>query len=591
MKEAYVLKPHLARFVKVYPRDSAEVPKELFKIKAVKPCMDGINYPLPSKKNDYTCFAEGNNGVMWYAGKTGLTRFDKNAERRDDVIMFFSADRDLADNNVRALLADGDNVWVLTDKGASYIQLKMITMEEKANILLEESVKYVDRHGMISQKGLSRSRDLTSKLPFGECDNDGCFTTGFNIPELLHYAILKKELGIDHPETQRIRKIVMRSVEATLLLMYIPRRGDGFIARTYLTTDEPVPDGLFYKCTDGVARAVETSYAVKRGVTGIDIKADAPIPERLRKLYTDDGYTDNDITYKGDTSSDEVTLHYLNLLFVHDILGEEDPELDEIVKEAGRNNLRHIIEHGYEMHECNGKPTTWAKWSEPYFNTAMGWADACLNAAELLMYHNVVMHITGEKGIWQESKDKLLAMGYGELTMKHLNRYGQMAYLGGFELCEDLMYGDNMLATCAFFGLMLTEKDETLLEKFRTGYKTWRSTIAREHNPGYDFPFMYSCPGEEVDMERIATWFYRTNTSRLAASVSTRIRKDIPQRVCQGGYEEVSTVLAPDECFIAKYDRNPLQLRDVDSGGIHYVESCYVYTWAYWIGRYYGFIK
>jgi hypothetical protein len=577
--------------MKLFAKDSPEVPAALLSAKAEKPDLAGFPYPLPSAKSEYTCFAEGNGGVLWLGATTGLTRYDPNAGREVDKIMYFSKDRDLADNSVQALYAEGANVWVLTETAVAFIEMSVITMEEKANILLQESVDIVDRHGMMSQKGLAVPRDLSSKLPYGESDNDGCFTSGYAIAELLHYAVKKRELGPDHPEVRRVRAIAMRSVEATLLLMYIARRGNGFIARTYLTKDEPVPNGQFYRITDNKATPIDNERAQKKGLVGMVIDASAPVPERLTKYFREEGYTIDDIIYKGDTSSDEVTLHFLHLYFAHEIFGKEDPELDDLIKTAAKNSLRHFIDHGYEMHECDGQATTWAKWSLEYFDTGMGWSDACLNAAEMLMYHKVVMHITGEEGKWKESYEHLLSLGYADLTTKHFNRFNQMSTLGGMEPSEDLMYGDNMLATAAFWGLMLTETDEELLKKYREGYLSWNHVLHREHNPGYDFPFILSCPDEKIDMERIADWFYRFHPSRLAASVSTTLRRDIPQRTCLGGYKEVSAVLPPDECFIAKYDRNPLQLRDEDSGGVRCVESCYVYTFAYWIGRYHGLIE
>lgn len=589
--QAYRLQPHSTRFAKILKKDDPQIPPALFSAERQSPDLVDFPYPLPSKKTDYTCYANGQNGVFWLGAKTGLTRYDPHAEREADVVQFFAAARDLADNCIITLLADGDNVWVQTETAVSFIKMQVLRMEEKANLLLAESVKYVDRRGMMSQKGLTIPRDLDSILPYGESDNDGCFTSGYAIAEMLHYAVLREKLGIDHPETQRIRAIAMRSVEATLLLFYVHRRGDGFIARTYLTKDEPVPNGQFYRITNNKATPVENQRAKDKGLVGLEIDASAPIPPRLAKLYEQAGYTVDDLIYKGDTSSDEVTLHYMHLYFIHEIFGKEDAELDALAKDAAKGNLAHIIAHGYEMHECDGKATTWAKWSPEYFNTGVGWADACLNAAEVLFYHKVVMHITGESGRWQQSYEKLLEMGYADLTEKHFDRFNQMALMGSMEPCEDLMYGDNMLATIAFWGLCTLEKDEALLAKYRRGYKSWDHTLRREHNPGYDYPFLLSCPDETVDTERLADWFYRFHPSRLAAGVSTSIRKDIPQRTCRGGYQEISTVLPPDECFIAKYDRNPLQLRDEDSGGVNTVESCYVFTFAYWIGRYYGFLE
>ena len=57
------------------------------------------------------------------------------------------------------------------------------------------------------------------------------------------------------------------------------------------------------------------------------------------------------------------------------------------------------------------------------------------------------------------------------------------------------------------------------------------------------------------------------------------------------GYRQTSVLLPPDERFISKYDRDPLEYKNEDSGGLNVVENCYVYTYAYWIGRYFGFIE
>jgi hypothetical protein len=57
-----------------------------------------------------------------------------------------------------------------------------------------------------------------------------------------------------------------------------------------------------------------------------------------------------------------------------------------------------------------------------------------------------------------------------------------------------------------------------------------------------------------------------------------------------GDYKETSALLPNDEHFISKYDRNPLEFKNEDSGGATCVESCYPFTFAYWIGRHFGFI-
>lgn len=164
------------------------------------------------------------------------------------------------------------------------------------------------------------------------------------------------------------------------------------------------------------------------------------------------------------------------------------------------------------------------------------------------MYHLVTMRITGEQGEWRKSYEHLINdLGYADISEKHFDRLYQMSLSMGFDFPEEIMYGDHMLAVCAFTGLCLLEKDETLLAKYRAGFKSWRTSLEREHNPGYDIPFMLSCPDEEVDLERMASWFYRTNISRLAAGVSCQGRHDVPVKKLRMGSLESSVLLEPDE--------------------------------------------
>lgn len=593
MAQPIKLFPQLTRVSSHFKKYDIEVPKTLLETRSQKPDLTDFPYPLPQKKKDYTCFCEGKNGVMWYGSNGGVTRYDPNAESLYDVIMYFSARRDLLDNNVSALVPDdGDGVWVLTDKGVTHIAMIKMSMEEKAARLTEETLTYVQRHGMVSQKHLAEAGNIKSALPYGHSDNDGCFSAGFAIGEIFRYATLKREKGDYAHETLEARDIAMRASEATLLLMYISGRGDGFVARTYLANSEPLPDdGLFYKKNGATATCLNTTYARKRNVVGLEVKADAPIPERLRKLYTSEGFEDTDIIYKGDTSSDEITLHYLHILVAHEFLGCEDPEYDELLKTAAVNTMNHFIDNGCLLREADGKPTTWAKWNEEYFNSGMGWADACLNAGEFLMYLRVVMHITGESGKWQETYDELCKKGYDKLTAGHFDRFHQVCLQVGIDDREDIMYGDHMLAVASLWGLTTLEPDEERKEIFRKAFRSWRYSLAPEFNPGYDFPYFLSDPEAKPDAERIRTWFYRFNTSRLASNVSLTTRRDYPVRIYMGGYKEVSALPTNDERFISKYDRNPLEYKNEDSGGVFCVESCYVFTFAYWIGRYFGFIE
>ncbi len=591
----YTLKPHLTRKITVLSKNDPSVPKELFNQKSEAPCLEGFPCPLPSKKSDYTCFAEGNNGVIWYGAKTGLTRYDKTAETDEDKIMYFSADRHLYSNEVDALYADGDDVWALTGEWVSHIQMIMLTAEERADILLEETNKYVKRRGMVSQRHMRIPRDFESVYPYAESDNDGCFTAGHAVGEIYHYAVLKRELGKDDPKTQEVFKGAVEACEACLMLMYIHGRPEGFISRSYHVTGEPVPDdGYFYKRDGKEAYCIETTASKRSGRANERIPCDYPIPERLRHLLTDYGYTEDDVTYKADTSSDEVSGHFLQMKVAHDILGPDDPELDEIIKDAAKRTCAHIINSGFEFAEHSGQPTTWGKWSRRYFEgDPIGYVDASLNSGEMLFYLKAVMHITGEEGIWKETYEKLIAEGYADIATKHYDRFYQGAIREKCAPEEDLMYGDNMLATETFWMLCTLEKDPVLLEKYRKAFKSWAHCLLREHQPGYEFPYIIAMPDEEIDIERCVQWFYRCESSRYGAHVNM-LRHDAPikdkRTFDEHQANETSLKLPPDEIPITKYDRNPYDVSPGAYSPSTLIEGCYVYTFAYWLGRYYGII-
>ncbi len=585
------LEPHLTRRSTHYSKDDPAVPAELFTVKNDSPDFAGINYPLPNAKDDYTAMLK-TGGVTWLASYKGITRYDPDAAFSFDRVMYFTKDRDLTDSGIKAMLPAENGIWALTGDGVTLIELIMMTPEEICRAHLDETLKYVDRHGMVSQRWLREPRNLDSIYPYGDSDNDGGFTSKFSIGEIFRYACFKRDYGENDPRTVEAKEAAIRATEACLLLMYVHGRGNGFVARTYILSDAPTPDdGLFFRRQGNQAYCLETTEAKNRGIVGLRIDCSSPIPERLRHLFTDDGYTEDDIIYKADTSSDEITLQFLNLLAAHRHLTEDDPELDAIIKDAVSRVVSHIIDNGFILTDYSGLSTTWAKWNEEYFNTEDGYVDAALNSAEMLFFLKVAMEITGEEGKWLETYNYLVnERGYADLTTKHAERLQQFCIATDTEFNENIMYGDHMLASAALTGLCLLEKDEALLKKYRYGYKAWRSTIAGEHNPGYDFMYILSCPDETIEEDRVKEWFARHNISRLAAGVGLVGRHDIPIAATKHGYKQCSSLVPPDERFISKYDRDSLEYKNEDSGGIYCIESAYVYNYAYWIGKYFGII-
>lgn len=594
--KTFFIRDNLSRETKIYKKEDSDVPAEIFSVENHAPDLTDINSPLPARKKEYFCYAVTSN-ALWAGANNGIMRYEKNAVHTVDRVMYFSCPRDYEGREIKALLADKnqEGIWVLTEEAVSHIVLKYISAEKKALMLSEETEKFVSRRGMVAERGLSCRRDRTSVLPYGSCDNSGDFTAGYAIGELFKYAVYKKKYGKNSKEASKARKNAIRATEACQLLMYISGRGDGFVARDYQVPGEPVPeDSLMFRKEGDWTTVLDTPFAREKGYSGKVFYSPEKVPERLSALYKNEGYSDDGIVYRGDTSPDEITMHYLLIYFAHEIIGEEDRELDRLMIDSAKNTMKHIIEHGYKLCEFNGEPATWSRWDKGYFNSLFGWADACLNAAEILMYLKVVMHVSGEKGIWEkEYRHLIYDEGYAELTAKHEERFYIAASLNHKEETEELMYGDHMLATAAYWVLCTLETDEKLNALYKKGYKGWNGTFRREHNPGYDIPYMLSVPEDDIiDMEKLEEWFRRMPSTRLVSASNAHLRYDIPVRIRHSGRKEFGILLCPDENKIVKYDSNPYAYHT--DGGFPdnmYLESAYVYTFAYWAGRYFGIIE
>lgn len=595
--QTVILDRHKTRFIKIYSKNDPAVPENLFKKSGYSHIFEhrDFKYPLPFDETEIKLEVQSGN-VLWMAGPCGLVRYCEDEPYEYDRCMYFSAKRDMPDNDVLSLIADENSAWVETASGVSKIELKEISMKEKSDILRSEALRYLDRFGMISSRRLKKEYDLDSFIKQNDCDNDGGFTASFCIGEICRYETLRRTKGENCPETIDAYKAAVRMIEACLLLMYISGRNDGFVARTYLVTGDKVPDdGLFLRKKKGKAVVEDTTFARSIGVNGMECDASSPVPERLKHLYTDEGYSDDDIIFKGDTSSDEITLHFVNLWFAKKYIAPHDKELNDIIDDAVYKLMSHIIENNFELVDFHGRSTTWAKWSTDYFKEGLGWADAPLNAAEAMLYLKITIDILGSDEKWTSAYNGLIEKGYPDLTTLHYDRAFGMGIYNRLDPIEDIMYGDHMLANLSFFGLLYLEKDEKLREKFRKGWESWRRySIKREHHPIYDIPYMTVTKFDvsEINIKKLEEWFYRYGSSELAAVPSMNDRKDVCIKVWRGGYLETGVLLPNDERKITKYDKNPFEIDpERVNTGTKYIESCSQYTTSYWLGRLTGVIE
>jgi hypothetical protein len=322
-------------------------------------------YPLNDVTVPDTKTAKASDGVEWTAASRGLYR---------GATEFFAGKRYLPDDDVLGLKPDASHgMWVRTRTGVSHIELREMTLEQKAAAFEERIKLRHDRYGMVSDSHLAKSGDLSTNI-LESSDNDGLWTAMYGAAECFQYAVTK-----DPDALARAKK----AIEAVLFLEEVTGV-PGLPARSYVKKGEARPkDGMWHWTSDG------------------------------------------QIQWKGDTSSDESVGHFFVLSIAYDLL--DDAALKARMAAAVRKMMDYIISHGYNLIDVTGKPTTWGKWSPEYF-TGKGKSDSALNAAELLSFLKVTEHMTGDARYAAEYKKVAVDMKYAEQSARYLELRQEINY-------------------------------------------------------------------------------------------------------------------------------------------------------------------
>lgn len=298
--------------------------------------------------------AIASDGVKWSAAERGLYR--GNSE-------FFSGMRYLPDDTVVSLAPDSSGgMWVRTRTGVSHIELREMTLEQKAAVFDERIALRHDRYGLVADSHLAVAGDLSTNI-LESSDNDGLWTAMYGAAECFRYAVTK-----DAEALRRARK----AIDAVLFLEEVTGV-PGLPARSYVKKNDPRPkDGAWHWTAD------------------------------------------HEIQWKGDTSSDEIVGHFFLLSVAYDVLGDE--ALKPRLRDAAKNMIDYIVTHGYNLIDVTGKPTTWGKWSPEYFS-GKGKSDSALNALELLSFLKTANHLTGR---YEDEYQKVaFGMKYAEQAARY----------------------------------------------------------------------------------------------------------------------------------------------------------------------------
>lgn len=401
----------------------------------------------------------------------------------------------------------------------------------------------------------------------------------------------------------------------------------GYIARSYHVNDpenDAVPFGagvFFKKMYDDTGKLI--SFRVPSTTNKGDdmpaplyVDSSMPIPERLKKLYTDGinpatgkNFTDADIIYKCDTSNDELVGHYAIWHLAYDVFAKEDPELGDIIKNIVALHAQHFTDNNHCLVDAGGQPTSWARMSREYYLNAFsnGFTDAPLGTMILLQLYKVAHHITGDEK-WDKEYRKLALdepYRYADLAAEHYGRYAMVAktFVDDEDSEEEIFtqivkmmnYSDIRMAAVAYYTLLQLETDEVLVQKYKEGAESWWKHV--KYGKDVEWLLVYQLCYNDKDVvdgygrkcKDILKWqLQQFPVSARQLYIDNTDRPDLR--------EEDGIMWHKDENIpfaVAMSERGALGssfFHAVQGNTGRRLHNCYNMIFPYWIGRYNGIL-
>jgi len=495
------------------------------------------------------------------------------AHRAADRWHYFAGKRWVPNDLITGVAMGPDGtIWLGTGQGIGRVARIPMTLEEKAAHYKEITRARHNRMGMFTGISLNAPGDL-DHFRRNDDDNDGLWTQMYIAAESFRYAVTKD------PEA---KKNARESFEAMLRLEQFPRElgNPGFHARSIVTIDELLAQ-----------QPTCSTFTQPTEICACKWQEWMTSSKKWKKWLPD---VTGKFCFKGDTSSDEIDGHMFGYSVYYDLAAETEEEKNEVRGVVFRL-MNHIVDHGYQLWDMDGTPTTFGRWDPDKINSEIlrvkidgKWQDAgsyWMDALEILSFLRAAYHITGEKKFYDHYR--LLIEKYGYDTKA---AHWQYPYLIDPRFYN---YSDDELAFLAYYPLLQYERGPVLGKLFVDSVEGARKIKDPQRNPLWNFiagSRMERGYGLEGAVRTLKEYPWSLIEWRMLNSQRTDITIGLTEdRHNQGTVLQSTEVLPYDERVVEKWNSNPYEL---DGGWGGYGEEAGTpWLLPYWMGRYHGFIK
>ncbi len=527
--------------------------------------------------NDFTGLAAGADGEVWFTTHLGVVRFDGVEWHYREGFRWLPHD------DVVQALADGPGAaWFATAAGVGRIERRHMTLAEKAEFYETEIERYIKRtpFGFVAEAWLRRPGDKTSADP-QDSDNDGLWTSMYGAGECFAYAATK-----DPKAKMRARK----AFEALRFLQKVTQGCEhqppkGYFARTIRPIDWPDPN---------VGRLQADLEEQKR--------------DKLWKAYEPrwPKSADGRWFWKSDTSSDELDGHYFFYPLYYDFCADTDEERQR-VREVVRDITDHLLTHGFNLVDIDGKPTRWGVYGPDQLNhDPLWWQERGLKSLSLLCYLTVAEHVTGDPKYARAVRDLIDHHAYAHNAMHPKTQQGP----GSGNQSDDEM------AFMCFYNLLRLSPDQDLKRLIHYSFFRYWVNEAPEMNPFFNF----ACAAQNLSAEVTSPWgripvqpwtgwhadamltlygfpldrinWAQINSHRLDLEFLPRVSAidlDSPDRAHSRGRRVNGKVVPVENRYFGHWNTDPWEL-DYRGNGSE-LGAGTVFLLPYYMGLYHGFIE